>query len=310
MLGGIEMILEGILVGIFGNSIFAIIQSLMNSFLDDKDDDLNNRIYESLENATKDFFKEYDEIYKNPHSSFLARESNIRLIVKSIYYGKSINLLEELDRRGFDGEPDVSEEHLHFFVATLDKRMKEDYLLDKIIEEKTHLQEAKEVNENVKKILETVIGQPTNETIEKKNNWQLTDLATGKDIPFREGEKYHQKYPNGVEQIFMIKGNKISVDFKDVNGRWSYHEIDIDSGNATNNKFPYPVSEYKIVVCESDIINKNVVHLTNGFYQETLTLKWDRRSKVIYDSNNKIQQLEVNGGWQVNQNEKTISPSD
>ncbi|MEK4801062.1 hypothetical protein MHI02_05815 [Oceanobacillus sp. FSL K6-0118] len=300
--------LEGILIGIFGNSIFAIIQGMITAFFGDKDDDLNDRIYESLELATKDFFKQYGEIYRKPHSSFLARESNIRLIVQSVYFGRNIDMLEELDKRGFDNEPDVSQEHLHYFVSSLEKLMREDFILDKLLEEKTHIHESKLANENIKEILEVVTGQSNNTTPEKKSNWQLTDLATGEEIPFREGKKYHQKYSNGVEQIFMIKGDIVSVDFKDEHGRWSYHEIDIKKGSANNNKFPYPVSDYKLVVNELDIINKTVTPLSNGYYQEEMTLKWGRTSKVIYDNKNRIQQFDVSGGWSVNHNSKTISP--
>ncbi|MGN7296367.1 hypothetical protein [Ferdinandcohnia sp. SAFN-114] len=300
--------LEGILMGIFGNTIFAIIQGMVTTLFGDKDDDLNNRIYESLEMATKDFFKQYGEIYRKPHSSFLARESNIRLIVQSVYFGKKIDVLKELDRRGFDNEPDVSEEHLHYFVSNLEKIMKEDFILDKLKEEKKHIEESKVANENIKEILEIVTGQSTTTPTVKKGNWQLTDLATGNEIPFIEGKKYHQKYPNGVEQIFMIKDDIISVDFKDKDGRWSYHEIDISKGSAKNNKFPYPVSEYKLVVNKSDIINKTVTPLSNGYYQEEMTLKWGRTSKVIYDINDRIQQCNVSGEWMVNHNSKTISP--
>lgn len=301
--------LEGILIGIFGNSIFAMIQGMVSALFDDKDDDLNNRIYESLELATKDFFKQYGEIYKEPNSSFLARESNIRLIVQSVYFGKSMDVLEEIDRRGFDNEPNVSQGHLHHFVSTLERFMKEDFILDKIMEEKRHIQDSKVTNDNIKEILEIVTGQSANTTTEKKGNWQLTDLATGDKIPFAEGKRYHQRYENGVEQIFMIKGDTISVDFKDEHGRWSYHEIDISNGSAKNNKFPYPISDYKLVVNDSDIINKTVIPLSNGYCQEMLTLKWGRTSKVIYDNHRKIKQFEVNGGWMVNHNFKSISPN-
>lgn len=75
-LGGREM-LDGLLIGIFGKRIFAVIQGMVTALLGEKDDDLNNRIYGSLELATKDFFKQYGQIYQ-PYSSFLARESNIR----------------------------------------------------------------------------------------------------------------------------------------------------------------------------------------------------------------------------------------
>ncbi len=303
--------LEGILVGIFGNTIFTIIQSFLTNMFHDKDEDLNNRIYESLEAATEEFFKRYGDIYKTPHNSFIARESNIRLIVNSLFYGNNINLIKEIDRRGFEEEPNVSDEHLHFFIVTLNKIMKEDYLLDKIITEKIHIQESKEANENIKEILETVTGQSTKDVKNNQNKakWQLTDIATGREIPFIEGKKYHQKFPNGVEYIFMFNGNNILVDFKDIHGRWSYHELDLE-GNAKNNKFPYPISDYKLVVNENDIINRTITPLANGFYQEVITLKWNRISKVIYDKNNEIQELEVSGGWKVSHDSKTISPAD
>lgn len=77
-------------------------------------------------------------------------------------------MLEELDKRGFDNEPDVSQEHLHYFVSSLEKLMREDFILDKLLEEKTHIHESKLANENIKEILEVVTGQSNNTTPEKK----------------------------------------------------------------------------------------------------------------------------------------------
>ena len=306
------MIVEGVLIGIFGNAIFSIIQSMSNSIISEKDDELNHRIYESLEEATKDFFEKYGSTYRKPEDTFLARESNLQLIISSLFYGKKIDLINEIDRRGFHDELEVKYEHLKFFVNRLNHTMREDFMLDKILEEKTHFQKNSETHDNVKKILDKVNGLASDKedtSIKPQESWKITDIKTGQEKPFKEGKRYVQKFPNGMEYNYMIVNNIMFVEIKDPNGRVSYHEVGMD-GSAKNNKFPYPISEYRLVIDETEIVTKKVSPLANGFFYEDITLKWNRTIKTLYDAHGKIKNIEANGGWSVNHNSKTISPRD
>lgn len=163
------MLLEGILVGIFGNAIFDIIKTSVKDFVEDKDDDLKNRIYESLERAAKYFFEQHGDIYI-PENSFLAREKNIELIIESYNYSNHLDLIEVLDRRSFGNTPDVSEEHLLFFVETLCRITEEDFLLSKIKEEKKHYyksekhyEESKEFREDIKELINSIPTKDKNQ---------------------------------------------------------------------------------------------------------------------------------------------------
>lgn len=305
------MAFGGILEGVFGNSIFAVIQGLMNKIYDDKDDDLNKRIYESLESTTKNFFNKYKDTYTYPHDTFLARESNIQLIIKSLFYSENIDLLNQIDKRGYRNQPNVSEEHLSYFIMTLQKTMSEDFRLNKIITEKYHIQGSMETKENVKKLLNLVTAQndTKNNDNPKRTDWKITDLSTGKELPFQIGKKYHQSFPNGVEYNYMVEEDTIYVEMKDQHGRWSYHELDLD-GNAKNSKFPYELSEYKLVVQDNEVVNKNITPFTNGYYQVDFTLKWNRYGKAIFDNEDRLKSIELGGGWTVNNNEKTITPEE
>jgi len=253
------MIMSGILVGIFGNVIFVTIQALVKDFFGENDENLKNRIYELLEMATKEFFENYGEVYI-PQSSFLARESNIKLIIRSFFYGNNINLYYELDRQGFDNDPDVSEEHLLFFIETLNKLTEDDFLLSKIKtqknyyeESKNHFEVAKETNNNVNKILDSLNKVPSKGS--EKNKWMFYDNKTGKETPVKIGKRYTDKFSNGVEFEYMFNdAGTVHVNFKDIYGRVTYSEFDLD-GNAKNTKLPFDLSEYTLVLPKEEVNN-------------------------------------------------------
>lgn len=311
--------MEGILIGIMGNSLFKIIESFTKDKFGDKDKEVNKRIYEALEKTTKEFFDKYNATYLNPHDSFLAREKNIILIVKSLFYSSSIDLLAEIDRKGFGKGEDVSKEHLQVFLDILYKEFEKDSFLNKIITEKAHInaskiafEDIKETKEGVKEILDKLDGGDT-EKIQKKESkksWELTDLDTGENMSLEEGKRYNKSFSNGVEYEYMLNGNKIYVQQKDIYGRISYHEIDIETGGMSNSKFAYPLSEYVLDIDQDEIVNRKIISFSKGYYEEILTLKWNRVARVNYDSNRKIQGIELSGGWSVLNDTKTIVPSD
>lgn len=103
-----------VLLGIFGNTVYDLIKESLKGTSSDKDDDLIQRIYTALEGASGQFFLKYDNKFGEPNSSFLAREENIGIIIKSVFYGNNVELVQELCPKGFDGAQDASKEALCF----------------------------------------------------------------------------------------------------------------------------------------------------------------------------------------------------
>jgi hypothetical protein len=304
--------LSGILVGIFGNGIYDIIKFSIKDTLLEKDDDFINRIYNSIEEASKLFFTKFGNEFGEPSESFLARQSNIDIIVKSCFYGNSFELIKEISPQGFDLSENLTYEALYFFVSKLDEVMMKDFRLNKIITEKRHINESKENSNKIMNLLNSLVQQNQKSgDITKENSfrgWAMKD-ASGNDIPFVEGKKYIAEGDNGVEISCMFKNGQIYVDFTDIHGQKSYYELDID-GNVKDSKFPHDLSEYKLIIPEEQIVNKNTYTLSNGFYREVIKLKWDKQADVIFNSEKKIQQINLHGGWKVSHLERTISPSE
>lgn len=297
--------LSGILVGIFGNAIFSMIRGVSYDLFGDRDENLNDRIYESLEKATEAFFEKYDEIY-DPHGSFLARETNIELIIKSFFYSKDINLLRDLDRQGFGDIPDVSESHLSSFLEILTEITQNDFLLNKIETQKRHYKVTQELGNDVKKILDSIERLPSKDA-ENKPNWVFRDEKTGQKIPIETNKKYTERFSNGAEIEYMFNENgTVHVNYKDIYGRVTYTELDLD-GNIKNTKLPFNLSEYTLVLPREEIITKSINHSAKG-YEETFTLKWGRSGKAKYDDNDKLIDISLSGSWLISANDKTIIP--
>lgn len=300
--------IEGILVGIFSNSIFSFIQNANEKVDKQNDNDLVQRIHNVLEKTTKDFFSKYSKLYPNPETTFIAKESNIEIIIDYFHFGKEINLKMSLDPKGIDGKTYIKNQHLDYFIQRLENNINEDYRLSKIKATKEHYVDSQEAFSDIKDI-KRLLGLGYDKSTEKESSWEFKDAVTGEKIEHKEGEKHHLKYPNGAEQIFMVNGDIISVDIKGMNDKWAYYEMDMKTGAIIDNKFPYPLSEYNLVLVESEILNKNTMKNINGSRREIIKMKWGRRIEVVYNSKGKILGFDGKGGWSVNHIKKTIEPS-
>lgn len=300
--------IEGILVGIFSNSIFSFIQNANEKVDKQNDNDLAQRIHNVLEKTTKEFFRKYSKLYPNPETSFIANENNIEIIIDYFHFGKEINLKKSLDSKGIDGKTYIKNQHLDYFIQRLEKNINEDYRLSKIKATKEHYVDSQEAFSDIKDI-KRLLGLGDGKSTRKENSWEFKDAVTGEKTEHKEGEKYHLKYPNGAEQIFMVKDDIISVDIKGENAKWAYYEMDMKTGAIIDNKFPYPLSEYNLVLVESEILNKNTMKDINGSWKEIIKMKWGRRIEVVYNSKGKILGFDGKGGWRVNHTTKTIEPS-
>jgi len=307
------VLLEGILIGIFGNSIYDIIKGSLKDSLHNKDEDLVTRIHSCLEESSKLFFQKYGHQFGEPSSSFLARQSNIDTIIKSFFYGYNSQLINELIPTGFDGANDVSSEALVDFISMLNSRVMGDFRLEKIVTEKQHIYESKESSEKILDLLSSLVNKGNDNEQDNKsktsgfNNWIITD-ESGNKSPLIEGKQYVQKFENGLQITSMFKDGLIFVEMIDLHGQKSYYELDID-GNVKNTKFPYELSEYKLVIPEDQIVSRQSILLGQGLRRDIINLKWNKTADVIYNHKEQLQQMNLSGGWEVKHIDKLIFPS-
>lgn len=138
---------SGVLIGILGNGAYQTIKLLGKNVLgiDEDEDKVFERLYKSIELASQKFFEKYPYEFGRPESSFLARQTNIEAIIRSIFYGYQGNLCNEIDPNGFEKAPDALPEAIDFFLRTLEVTMREDYYLDRILADKRHMQDTLEI---------------------------------------------------------------------------------------------------------------------------------------------------------------------
>lgn len=298
-----------ILIGIFGNAIYDSIKEGLRDIFVDKDDDLVARVYDALEEASKSFFTEFDTDFGEPSSSFLARQDNIDVIIKSMFYGNNYDLVCQLSPIGFDGVPDVSNDALLFFVSKLNEAIMKDFRLNKIITEKNHIIESRETSNKILDTLNTMLKRDSDKAGLKEpsfKNWVMKD-EYGNEERIVEGKQYNIRFSNGIDITYMFKNELIYIDYLDVNGQRSYYELDTN-GNVKKSKFPYNLSEYKVLIPEEQIVNKSATNLSNGLIREKIVLKWDRHADLIYNAKGELQYMDLHGGWEVKHMQRTISP--
>lgn len=138
-----------VLLGMLGNTIYDAIKKTLKDKFTEKDEDLVDRILNAFKKASAAFFEKYSSEFGDEYSGFLARDSNIDAILKSVFYGNNDALEQILSREGFDGASDVTLGALQYFVDSLNKEMMEDFRLNKIIVEKGHISDS---HETLKKI--------------------------------------------------------------------------------------------------------------------------------------------------------------
>jgi len=303
--------IESILLSIFGNTIYDLIKTSLKDSTAEDDADLVGRIHIALEEASQKFFLKYDNQFGKPDSSFLARKSNIDSIVKSIFYTNHLDLSESISPKGFDGVEDLNQEALYYFCNQLNEFMMKDFRLSKIIVEKSHIKESKERDDKIIGLLNDLTGQKQQAELgvpeESFKGWMISD-ENGNESQLIEGKQYHQKFPNGVEYSFMFKDGLIYVELLDLHGQKSYYELDIN-GNVKDHKFPYPLSEYKLIISEDQIVHKDKIELGNGFYREVIRMKWGKQADVVFNHKRELQSINLHGGWEVKHLEKIILPT-
>lgn len=136
--------IEGIFTGVLGNLAYEKIKRLLEKMfeLGEKDED-TRRIYNCIENASREFFKKYGDKFGSPNESFLAREENIKRIIQSTYYHEDDLRVADINPEGFHGTLKTTPEAVGYFLETLNSEMLKDRQLSQTISQKNEIKEIK-----------------------------------------------------------------------------------------------------------------------------------------------------------------------
>ena len=131
---------DDILVGVAGNATYDFIKLIAKTLIGYEQDDLINRIENACDVAEKEFYREFDGQYGTSKNSFLVRKVTREKIIKSVFYSSKVLTLLDIDPSGFDGANPANEEVLARFITVFETVMHQDFILDKILTEKSKLE--------------------------------------------------------------------------------------------------------------------------------------------------------------------------
>ena len=131
---------DDILIGVAGNATYDLIKLIAKTLIRYESDDLISKIESAYDAAEKEFYQEFGGQYGTPTSSFLVREVTREKIIKSVFYSSKVLTLQDIDPSGFDGVNPANEEVLARFITIFETVMHQDFILDKILTEKSKLE--------------------------------------------------------------------------------------------------------------------------------------------------------------------------
>lgn len=272
--------IEGVLIGIFGSSAYDLIKRLLKNTFGIENEELTKKVYNALDSASKTFFDRYTDEFGEPHSSFLAREENWKIVLKSTYYSASELSVSDFNLKGFEHSKDATIEAVEYFISCVKDEMQNDWFLDKILTEKTH-QDTVIANQNkMSDTLNNILNENGSKQ-EKEIRLAHTDYPEGW-LP-EEGKPYTKYFDNGCKVNFVRQGNIIHLEQTLPGGGIVYYEVDPD-GNVKDVDLPYPLKEYSLSIPDDLVLRKEERILPNRLVQTFVKLKWGAGT-VRYISN-------------------------
>lgn len=293
------MMIGSIMISILGAAVYDGVKEISKELTGIKDDEIIDKIYECIENSMIKFKNEYSEKYKKGNDSFLAREENLKLMIQLFHYSSSIDLIKQLNKKGFVENMDATEEEIISFVNILNQEINEYFVLDKIITEKKN---ANVINDKLDNIGSDI------KRITRKNNEEIKNemyLVKEDGTKISCENKIKSKYKLGEDTIVetLMKNKTCHVDVTNRNGDNSYYEIDNQNGLTSST---IDLSKYKLDFIEEDILNEKIMNLNNGMYIKETKLKWGNKMKATYNKNDELCKIEGEGYWRFDKTTKTI----
>jgi|GEM_PF-4651627 len=117
------------------------------------EDVLKAKVEEAYESASNVFYNKYGDEYGDELSSFLVRQQNIDVVVKSLFYGSDDISEEMINKKSFDGYKNVTSKVVIDFINILEDEFHKDFYLDKILTEKAFINDTRKEQYEIKQEL-------------------------------------------------------------------------------------------------------------------------------------------------------------
>jgi hypothetical protein len=275
-------------------------------------DDLTSRLARALDTAIGAFFTVYGAKFPSATRSFLGRPENLSVIGNSLHYSQRPLSARDLDPRGLDGGPEATPAEVEHFVRLFTAEVSKDRFLDKHLRDRDHMREAaehhaetKEMRALIERALRLVEAQAKTQTIDLWKDLVVKDDKHPSGWKPQQGQIYASRLPDGGRIEFMLHGDVISVQYTFSDGGEWYFDAD-SHGNTANQKFPYPLSEYRVVVPSELVLREEVREQPGGLRQVTKVLKWGNVVQYVLDTGGKLQEFHVAKGAYINHRERII----
>lgn len=149
-----------IIIGVLGNTAYDILKKFFKKHFGVDEDPILQLFIDSIKSTSSKFFHAYGDAYGTISSSFLSKENNWEILLKSIFYGAKEIDENSFDFRGLGIDRDDALAGAKNFIEILSLEMRKNRQLDKLLTEKKHIYDtAKHIEESQQRhslIMETL----------------------------------------------------------------------------------------------------------------------------------------------------------
>jgi hypothetical protein len=121
-----------------------------------------------------------------------------------------------------------------------------------------------------------------------------------------KGKIYKTKTQTGGEIDYMVEDGKIFADYASPDGKLKSYYVSDSQGNLIDQKLPYDLVEYTVVIPSELEIKRSERIMANGWKNIHVDLKWGGKVAMILDPNGRLQSVHIDGGVRINNKLKTL----
>lgn len=179
---------------------------LEKNFHDKLTDGIQDKVMNCYDLAEKEFYKKYGNSYGDCLSSFLTAQQNREIVEKSFNYTENILTYKDFNLESFDGYTNASKEAVIDFINLLREKVFADFELSKLLMEKEHLYEQREIKQDVEEVKNNMVTKDDLDhfmqkfTKFNKNNSDSSSLENNKSISTEMKETLLENNCNVLEQ--------------------------------------------------------------------------------------------------------------
>ena len=126
------------------------------------------------------------------------------------------------------------------------------------------------------------------------------------EIKPEKGKIYTTKTRTGGKLDYMVEDGKIYTDYISSDGSIKSYYVSDFQGNLLDQKFPYNIDEYKVVIPPELELRRTERLMPNGWKSIHVDLKWGGKVEMVLDPDKKLQWVHIEGGVRTNHKLKTL----